>query len=218
MSAHDVGHPGGTTLGPRVAPDANGIVRPPRRRRFLVAVEAVVVVIAICLVDMGIGGYLLFTNGAADELQHADAIIVLGGEHDGREDYGLSLARDGWARTVVFSNPYGSDDPVMRRVCHDTGDVEVICRRPSVLTTRGEADMMRLLAQERGWTRIIVASWQYHLLRARLIFRQCFSGQPDSTVMVAVPRRYRYSPLAWELVYAYQFGGLAKAVTLGECS
>jgi uncharacterized SAM-binding protein YcdF (DUF218 family) len=201
-----------------VAPDANGIVRPPRRRRFLVAVEAVVVVIAICLVDMGISGYLLFTNAPVDELQHADAIIVLGGDHDGREDYALSLARDGWARTVVMSNPYGSDDPVMQRVCHDMGDVEVICERPSPMTTRGEADMMRVLAEQRGWSRIIVLSWRYHLPRARLIFRQCFSDQPDSTVMVAIPRRYRYSPLGWELVYAYQFGGLAKAVTLGECS
>ncbi|HEV7419367.1 MAG TPA: YdcF family protein [Mycobacterium sp.] len=190
----------------------------PRGRRFLVAVEAVVVVMVICLVDMGISGYLLFTNAGVDEVQHADAIIVLGGDHDGREDYGLSLARDGWARTVVISDPYGADDSVMRRVCHDTGDIEVICRRPSPMTTRGEAEMMRLLAQERRWTRIIVISWRYHLPRARLIFRQCFSGQPDSTVMLAVPRRYRYSLAGWELVYAYQFGGLAKAITLGECS
>jgi uncharacterized SAM-binding protein YcdF (DUF218 family) len=189
-----------------------------RGRRFLVAAEAVVVVVVICLLGMGASGYMLFTNAKADEVQHADAIIVLGGDHDGREDYGLSLARDHWAKTVVISNPYWPDDTVMQRVCRDTGDIEVICRRPSPLTTRGEADMMRLLARKRGWTKIIVISWRYHLPRARLIFRQCFSDQPQSTVMLAVPRRYRYSPLEWEFVYAYQFGGLAKAITLGECS
>jgi uncharacterized SAM-binding protein YcdF (DUF218 family) len=189
-----------------------------RGRRLLVAFEAVVVVVAICLLAMGAGGYVLFTNAKVDEIQRADAIIVLGGEHDGREDYGLSLARDHWAQTVVISNPYWPGDPVMQRVCRSSSDIEVICLRPSPLTTRGEADMMRQLARERGWAKIIVISWRYHLPRARLIFRQCFSDQPHSTVMLAVPRRYRYSPLDWEFVYAYQFSGLAKAITLGECS
>jgi hypothetical protein len=34
------------------------------------------------VVDMTIGGYLLFTKARADPLQRADAIIVLGGEHE----------------------------------------------------------------------------------------------------------------------------------------
>jgi hypothetical protein len=55
----------------------------PRVRRVLIAVEAVVAVIVVVLVDVGISGYVLFTNARGDELQHADAIIVLSGEHDG---------------------------------------------------------------------------------------------------------------------------------------
>ena len=186
-------------------------------RRILTAVEAIVAVLVIFVVDMTVSGYLLFTKAGADSLQKADAIIVLGGEHDGREDYALRLAREGWASTVVMSDPYGPDDPVMQRVCHDTGNIEVICRRPEPLTTRGEAIFTRQLADARSWTRVIVVSWRYHLPRAELIFRQCFSDQPGSAVMTAVPRRYQYSPLEWEFVYAYQFGGLAKAIALGEC-
>ena len=41
------------------------------------------------------------------------------GEHDGREDFGIGLAKQGWASTVVISNPYGDGDPVMKRVCRD---------------------------------------------------------------------------------------------------
>jgi uncharacterized SAM-binding protein YcdF (DUF218 family) len=190
----------------------------PRARRFLIAVEAVLAVVVVLLVDVGISGYLMFTTARVDELQHADAIIVLSGEHDGREDYGLQLAHEGWAKTVVISDTYWAGDPVMRRVCQDGGDIEVICKRPDSITTRGEAQMMRQLARERNWTRIIVASWRYHLPRARLVFGQCFSDQPGSTVMTAVPRRYPRSPLFWEFVYAYQFSGLAKAIALGECS
>jgi uncharacterized SAM-binding protein YcdF (DUF218 family) len=187
-------------------------------RRILAAWEAIVVVVVIVLIDMGISGFFVFTNAKVDQLAHVDAIIVLGGEHDGREDYALRLARDGWAPTVVLSNPYWDGDPVMKRVCRPGDGIEVICMAPDPLTTRGEALMMRRLADERGWKKIIVVSWRYHLPRARLVFQQCFSDQPDATVMVDVPRRYRYSLLGWEFVYAYQWGGLAKAIALGECA
>jgi uncharacterized SAM-binding protein YcdF (DUF218 family) len=196
------------------------------KRRILTALEVIVAVVLILLVDLGVSGYLVFTHARVDPLQKADAIIVLGGEHDGREDYGIRLAREGWAKTVVISDPYWSGDRTMKRVCPspgeragpDAGEIEVICRRPEPMTTRGEALIMRELAEQRGWRRIIVVSWQYHLPRARLIFRQCYTPDAAATVMVAVPRRYQYSLLEWEFVYAYQWGGLAKAVVQGECT
>jgi hypothetical protein len=55
-------------------------------RRIVVALKAVVVEAVLVLVGVGISGYMVFTNAKVDELQHADAIIVLGGDHDGRED------------------------------------------------------------------------------------------------------------------------------------
>ncbi|MDX1888565.1 YdcF family protein [Mycolicibacterium sp. 050158] len=173
--------------------------------------------LVVVAIDMGVSGFLVFRNAKVDQLERADAIIVLGGEHDGREDFGLSLARAGWARAVVISNPY-DDDPVMRRVCRPAADIEVICQRPDPLTTRGEAEMMRRLADERHWKRVIVVSWRYHLPRARLVFEQCFSDQASRTLFAAVPRRYQFSWLGWELVYAYQWGGLAKAFAQGECA
>ncbi|MCV7373732.1 YdcF family protein [Mycolicibacterium arabiense] len=188
------------------------------RRRWLTAVQASILVVVVIAVDVSVSGFLVFANARTDDLRQADAIIVLGGEHDGREDYGISLAREGWAPTVVISNPYDDWDPVMKRVCRPAADVEVICARPDPLTTRGEAVLMQRLALERNWSTIIVVSWRYHLPRARLVFDQCFSDRPGSTVMVAVPRRYRYSLFRWEFVFAYQWAGLAKALAQGECS
>lgn len=189
-----------------------------RLRRCLATVQALVVVLIVLLVDMGISGYVLFANAKVDELQRVDAIIVLGGEHDGREQYALNLARAGWSPTVVLSNPYKAGDPVMARVCRESPDIEVICKRPDPMTTRGEAILMRQLAQARGWSNIMVISWRYHLPRARLVFRQCFSAEPGATVMVAIPRRYQLSLLGWEYIFTYQWAGLAKAVVQGECS
>jgi uncharacterized SAM-binding protein YcdF (DUF218 family) len=169
------------------------------------------------LVGNGVVGFLEFNRAEADQLQHADAVIVLGGEHDGREDFGLQLARDGWAKTVVLSNPYGPDDPVMQNACRPQDDIEVICRAPEPSTTRGEAEMMRQLANERGWKKIIIASWRYHLPRARLIFGQCFSDDPNSVITQAVPRTYPLSLVHWELIYTYQWGGIARAIWQGDC-
>lgn len=173
--------------------------------------------LALALV-IGISGFFVFKNARSDPLQLADAVVVLGGEHDGREDYGLSLAREGWAPTVVISNPYPADDSVMRRVCGRPGSgVEVICLRPSPLTTRGEADMVRRLAAQRSWDRVIVVSWRYHLPRARMVFGQCFSDDPSAVVMRAVPRPYEFSIARWEFVYVYQYAGLLKAALQGDC-
>lgn len=183
-------------------------------RRVAVVVTATLLVV---LVSNGIIGFLVLSRAHGDPLQRADAIIVLGGEHDGREAYGLQLARDGWAKTVVLSDPYGPKDPVMRDACRPRADVEVICRAPIPSTTRGEAVIMRELAKQRGWTKIIVASWRYHLPRARLVFAQCYSDRSAAVVMQAVPRSYHLSFVHWELIYAYQWGGLAKAVWQGDC-
>jgi|SRR5882757_5972943 len=184
------------------------------RRAILVAVAVVVALLLL----IGISGYFLYTNASADGLQRADAIVVLGGEHDGREDYAIGVARDGWAPTVVLSNPYPDEDPVMQRVCTPPGGgIEVLCERPATVTTRGEAEMMHRLAAERSWHKIIVVTWRYHMPRARWILRQCFSQDPNAVVMQAVPRHYDFSMALWELVYAYQDFAFAKAFIQGDC-
>jgi uncharacterized SAM-binding protein YcdF (DUF218 family) len=162
----------------------------------------------------GVAGYAIFSNAADSSLSRVDAVVVLGGEHDGREDYGLALARRGVTSTVVLSNPYRSSDRVMNRVCHDAS-VVVLCVRPDPSTTHGEALMTRRLARERHWTKIMLVSWRYHLPRARLIFSRCLSGV--SVTAKAVPRHYVLPVWYWQYLYLYQFGGIVKAMTVDRC-
>ena len=68
------------------------------------------------------------------------------------------------------------------------------------------------LAYERGWKHVIVVSWNYHLVRARYIFGQCFDG---TVTMRAVPRAYDFERCRVGGVYLYQYSGLAKAAVLG---
>lgn len=173
-------------------------------------------VLAAVFVGMG---YQLFYRDHSDALRKVDAIVVLGGEHDGREDYGLRLAQEGYANTVVVSNPYESPGydhsgvDLMQRVCSSSTErIEVICFNPDPSTTQGEAMFVQRMAKERHWTSAIVISWRYHLFRARFIFGQCFDGE---VVMRSVPRDYARPKRQWMHQFAYQYGGLAKAVSIG---
>jgi uncharacterized SAM-binding protein YcdF (DUF218 family) len=185
------------------------------RYRVILGIAAAVVVL---LVAVAMTGSLLFADSRVDPLRRADAVIVRGGEHDGREEYGLRLVREGYASVLVLSDPYDSSDPVMKRLC-DPGHtgVEVVCRAPHPSTTRGEAILAHQLAAERNWRTVIVVSWRYHLPRARLIFSQCFSSAPDSVIMRDVPRRYPYAVVQWEYTFMYQYAAFAKAFAQGDC-
>ncbi|WP_231706755.1 MULTISPECIES: YdcF family protein [Tsukamurella] len=184
----------------------------PRLQRLLWGVTLVVVLV---LAAVGGVGYAMFGVDRQDPLRKVDAIIVLGGEHDGREQYGIRLAQEGWSTNLVLSNPYGHSDSTMRDLCSTRIDgISVTCQVPAPSTTRGEAMFTESLAKQNGWASVIVISWGYHLARSRYIFDNCYSGE---TVMRAVPREYDYGPADWELIYLYQFFGTAKAVVQGSC-
>lgn len=145
-----------------------------------------------------------------------DAVVVLGGEHDGREEFGIALARRLGAATVLLSNPYPADDPTMRPLCSprtEETDVRILCFVPDPSTTHGEASATRRFAQDYGWSSVAVVTWRYHLPRARLVFHRCLDDRDVRLTAVAAPHDYRLSVVTWEYLFAYQFAGMAKAVT-----
>lgn len=167
------------------------------------------------VVAIGIVGYFVYSQSRVDPIRQVDAIIVLGGEHDGREEYGFELARQGVARNVVLSDPSRGSNEQMNAFCKraDPG-FSVFCFTPIPGTTRGEAQYTRDLARRRGWTSVMVISWRYHLPRARYIFDSCLDGD---VVMRSVPRNYDLSLADWFYTYLYQTVGFGKAVVQGRC-
>lgn len=170
---------------------------------------------AVVLVALAIAGGRVYAHAPFDPLQKVDAIVVLGGAHDGREKYGIDLARRGYAREVVLSDPYRHSDASMREFCStEVPDVRVTCFVPDPRTTRGEAEGVQALVARNGWHRIMVISWRYHLPRARFIFDRCVDAE---VVMRPVPRDYHSNPLQWAYRYLYQTAGFVKAALLGSC-
>lgn len=180
-----------------------------RLRRSLIAVVSAALVLVIVL---GVGGYLLFTRPHGERPVKADAIVVLGGDWDGRVQYGMRLAQEGYADTVVLSNSWGDFSGINKACASAPANITVICFRPDPFTTRGEAMFTQRLAKQRHWKHIIVISWNFHMVRARYIFGQCFDG---TVTMIPVPRRYDYGLSQWAFTYAYQYGALVKAALLG---
>ncbi|KMO84408.1 hypothetical protein BST22_22125 [Mycolicibacterium chubuense] len=178
---------------------------------------AAVIALVFILFLNGATGTFFFAHAQPDPLRKVDAIVVLGGEHDGREAYGLKLAEQGYAPTVLISDAYGPRDVVMEEVCKPRADVEVICKRSKLQTTRGEALMTRALAEQRGWRSIIVISWRYHMPRARWIFNACFASPSRSIVMRDVPRSYPFSVARWQYTFLYQYAAWVKAEVQGSC-
>jgi len=186
-----------------------------RARRTVVLITTLATAVAAL---NGALGYIILSNAAESALEHVDAVVVLGGEHDGRERYGLTLARQGLASTVLLSNPYPAADPLMNQMCLPrSGAVEVICSRPNPMTTHGEAIMTRRLVRERHWHKILIVTWRYHIPRARLVFDQCLSGQGVSVAAKGTPRQYVLPFWYWQYIYLYQFSGIAKALTTDHC-
>ena len=107
------------------------------------------VAVIVLLLRQDASGTVFFAHARPDPLVAADAIVVLGGEHDRQEAYDPRLGEQGSTPTVLMSDPYGSRDSVMKKSCKPRPDIEVICRRPVPSATRGEA-MMRVIVNTCG--------------------------------------------------------------------
>jgi hypothetical protein len=179
--------------------DEQGTMKPTRRATLVFTAVAVTAVAAF--------GYPVYVDPAVDRPTHADAIVVLGGSEDNRDDLGLELAEDGYAPELVYSDPYGSADR-LSEICRDgRSDVAVECFLPEPGTTRGEAREIRDRAQREGWKSVVVVTSTPHISRARYIIGKCWDG--DVSYVPSTTDRYVFE-WAWE--YVYQTAGYARAV------
>ncbi|ORV34876.1 hypothetical protein AWB99_01945 [Mycolicibacterium confluentis] len=165
------------------------------------------------MAGLGGAGFPVYVAPTTDALRPADAVLILGGPGYARYPFGLELAAEGWAPMVVISNPNGARDPWLTEYCaapHTNPAVQ--CFAPDPPTTRGEGAMLRQMADEHGWRRVIVVTFRPHISRARFILERCFAGE---LVMAASPTHL--SAWEWASEYAYQSAGFARAVLQPGC-
>ena len=149
----------------------------------------------------------MYVKPKLDPLQHADAVLVLGGYDIGtRIPFGIDLAEAGWAPNIVLSNP--TNARWMYDWCvkpHPTLE-SWQCVTPNPPTTLGEGRELRRLARDKGWNKVIVVTHRSHISRARYILERCFTGQ---LIMTDFPTSMSTLELTSE--YIYQSIGYVRA-------
>ncbi|MFG1790354.1 YdcF family protein [Nocardia sp. NPDC049149] len=172
------------------------------RRRRSVRIGVVLVVLGAVIIA---ALWPVYVRPQTDGPAAADAILVLGGAHDGREQLGLRLAHAGFAPRVLLSDPY-TNSAMVNRICHGGYTFQVICFDPAPRTTRGEGRYLAQLARANAWRRVIVVTFTPHISRARYILGKCWSGE-----LLFVDPRPRLSVVRWAYDYGYQSVGYGKA-------
>ena len=114
----------------------------------------------------------LFAFPGEDAPARADAVVVLAGQWERRLPVGQRLVRDGVAPVLALSEDADSDWP--RRLCRRAN---VRCFQADPYSTTGEADAFGAIAAREKWRSVVVVTSDYHVTRARLLFRRCVDGR-----------------------------------------
>jgi uncharacterized SAM-binding protein YcdF (DUF218 family) len=142
---------------------------------------------------------------ARDELQPADAIVVLAGNSPYRVQHAVELYKAGWAPKVVISNElvlsHGVEatwlDLRAAGLVHlDLPDEAIVPLEQVAQSTYHEAVESRDLMRQRDWHRAILVTDPFHMRRALYAFRGVW--QPAGLVVIASPaEESKYNLTAW---------------------
>jgi uncharacterized SAM-binding protein YcdF (DUF218 family) len=200
------------------------------RRTLIVLALTAAAAVASCALE---GGRYLQRE---DPLQHADGIFVLAGARLQRALEGLDLYRDGYAPAIALSPgreetaeavlrargiPFPREAEPVRDALVAMGvpAAAVIIAPGSVDNTADEAAMLKSLAAQRGWHRVIVVTSKFHTRRAGFAMRRGLRGSGVQVVVrasrydAADPARWwrrrpdlRFVLEEWQKLIAYRLG------------
>jgi uncharacterized SAM-binding protein YcdF (DUF218 family) len=141
---------------------------------------------------------------------HADAIVVLSGDHGERLARAKQMIAAGVATTLVL---VGTPDSLENlEMCRGDTIYDVICLRPEPDSTRAEARATAALARARGWRDLAVVTSTPHVTRARLLFDRCWSGG-----LTVTGADLRYGGAAARRARVHEWLGLVYALTALRC-
>ncbi len=137
-------------------------------RRLLAATVGLALLLAV--------SFIPFVWPSDAEPRHADAVVIVSGDHGERFSRAERLLERGVASTLVFVGTIDRGDDEL--LCRDGWKGrEVVCLRPQPDNTREEARATAELARRRGWKELVVVTSTYHVPRTALLFKRCVEGK-----------------------------------------
>ncbi|MEE9234297.1 MAG: YdcF family protein [Candidatus Acidoferrales bacterium] len=139
-----------------------------------------------------------------DELEKAQAIVVLGGDSvlGDRVRHAAELYRQGWAPRVVLSGPalrtYFSEAELMEKEALQQGipKEHLIVVRHQARSTLEEALALRPLLAEHNFRKIIIVTSNFHTRRTKRIFRAVYERRGGHIFVSAAPDP-EFNPARW---------------------
>jgi uncharacterized SAM-binding protein YcdF (DUF218 family) len=148
-----------------------------------------------------IGDFLI----ARDDLQPADAIVVLAGNSPSRAQHAVELYQAGWAPKVLISNEMVQSHGVEASwvqlraaglVHLDAPDDAIVPMEQIAQSTYQEALESRDLMLERGWRSAILVSDPFHTRRALWTFRGVWQ-KVGLSVIASPADQSKYNLIEW---------------------
>lgn len=170
------------------------------RRRVVISVAWLVGLVVV----IALAGLPVYVYPPSDPADGVDAVLVLGPPTVVRTDRAREISKqNGGVPIVVSVSPSGEYSALGTQVCRS---IDVECRTPEPFTTKGEAKLLGILADERGWTSVAVVTEAPHVMRARYIFDRCLAIE---TQVVSVPYTGPFFGVVHQ--YGYQTAAFLKA-------
>jgi len=138
-----------------------------------------------------------------DNPARSDAIIILGDDNynGDRAARAAQLLDAGWAPRIVasgrFLRPYASVADLMEHDLRDKGVPQdaIVKLTHRAENTREEIDVLRRLAVEKHWRRVLIVTSNYHTRRTEFIAGRMFP--PEIEVRVIAAPDADYNPDTW---------------------
>lgn len=174
-----------------------------KKYKFLIILISIagILLLAHPIYLRAMGNFLI----VGDELQKADAILVLSGDNPKGErlKYGVKLLKDKWADKLVLSGNYIAWETNLADIM-ERQSVSLGVDKNKIIKVRHRADSTleesRLIAkklQAQGIKKIIVVTSNFHTRRARRVLNKGFNGKIRIIIYSITDTYYFPDPDNW---------------------
>ena len=168
----------------------------------------------------GAGAYLII----ADELQSANAIVMLSGGIESRMEEALSLYRDGYGKMIILTetgqqlenfDTLHSNDIRIQLLNNGIPGGNILITDNEVNSTADEAHAVKVLLTDQQFTSAIIVTDPYHMRRTAVVFRDIFGDSPIKLIFRPV-RGSWYNSRTWFLsLDGWKFTGMEYLKLIG---
>jgi uncharacterized SAM-binding protein YcdF (DUF218 family) len=145
--------------------------------------------------------------------ENADAVIVLAGSPNDRVPLGIMLVESGIASTLAISTVSPDFDNSGLCPAPRVSDARILCFSPNPVNTRGESIGAAELIRDNNWTRVVVVTSRYHVVRAGVLVAQCTSAEIE--VVASEPG---LTLIEWLHMAVEESAGLIDALVRPQCN